>query len=150
MNPVETMQLVVHHTPVPPRHFLPRIPIELERICLRCLEKQPGDRYASAAELAENLRRFLRGELPAIEPKVMRETPWQWFQRHALVTGLAILGMFLFLTGLMLLMVFIWQMHSRMLQLTEEKEEALRRLQQGQPLLLRQEVREKQSEAPDK
>lgn len=47
---------------VSPREFRPGIPVDLEHICQRCLERDPAQRYASAAELAADLRRFLNGE----------------------------------------------------------------------------------------
>ncbi len=47
---------------MPPSRIQPGLPGEIETICLKCLEKQPGRRYATALELAEDLRRFLDGE----------------------------------------------------------------------------------------
>jgi serine/threonine protein kinase len=55
----ETLELVRSQPPVPPRHRQPAIPSELEGICLKCLEKQPGCRPASAQALADELRRIL-------------------------------------------------------------------------------------------
>ncbi|SIO66591.1 serine/threonine protein kinase [Singulisphaera sp. GP187] len=59
---METVVLVLEREPPPPSQVRPGVPPGLEKICLRCLEKAPRDRYASAAELADNLERFLRGE----------------------------------------------------------------------------------------
>ena len=58
----ETLAQVKSADPVPPSRIQPGMPAEIETICLKCLEKQPGRRYASALELAEDLRRFLAGE----------------------------------------------------------------------------------------
>src|SRR5690606_31059443 len=60
-TPHETTQLVIHTEPVPPRDLRPGLPRDLETIVLACLRKEPGRRYASAAALAEDLRRFLEG-----------------------------------------------------------------------------------------
>jgi hypothetical protein len=57
----ETLRQVIRQPPEPLRQFDPAIPDELERICLRCLEKEPAKRYPSAEELAEELRRFREG-----------------------------------------------------------------------------------------
>ena len=53
--------------PRPPRHWRPEVPRDLEAICLKCLENKPGDRYPSAAALAEDLRRFRAGEVLYID-----------------------------------------------------------------------------------
>jgi serine/threonine protein kinase len=67
-----TVQRVIHDDPVPPSRLQPDVPPDLERICLLCLAKDPGHRYARAADLANDLRRFLVGEpvgaLPAAGP----------------------------------------------------------------------------------
>jgi eukaryotic-like serine/threonine-protein kinase len=59
---LETLLLVRSQEPVPPRRLVPGIPRDLEAICLKCLEKDPASRYATAAELADDLDRHLRGE----------------------------------------------------------------------------------------
>ncbi len=59
---IDTILQVLNEEPVPVRKLQSRVPRDLETICLKCLQKQPGQRYASAAELAEDLRRFRQGE----------------------------------------------------------------------------------------
>ena len=59
---LETLEQVRHAEPVPPTRLVPGTPRDLETIVLKCLQKQPGRRYESAGELAEDLRRFLAGE----------------------------------------------------------------------------------------
>src|SRR5262249_3414443 len=59
---VDVLLLVRTEGPVPPRRLNPRIDPDLEFICLKCLEKRPEHRYASAAELARDLEAFLQGE----------------------------------------------------------------------------------------
>jgi tRNA A-37 threonylcarbamoyl transferase component Bud32 len=57
-----TLERVRSQEPVPPRRRQPDVPADLETICLKCLQKEPHQRYATAATLAEDLRRFGRGE----------------------------------------------------------------------------------------
>jgi serine/threonine protein kinase len=59
---LETIEQVREHDPVPPQTLQPKTPRDLETICLKCLEKQPHRRYASAAELADDLQLFLQGD----------------------------------------------------------------------------------------
>jgi WD40 repeat protein/serine/threonine protein kinase len=61
-TPEQTLQQVREQAPTPPRRHAAVVPRDLEAICLKCLEKDPEDRYASAAALAEDLRRFLARE----------------------------------------------------------------------------------------
>ncbi len=59
---LDTLEQVRHHDPAPPRSVQPAVPRDLETVCLKCLEKKPAHRYASAADLARDLRCFLDGE----------------------------------------------------------------------------------------
>ena len=76
-NPLDTLLCVLEREPQLPRKLNPRVPDDLEQICLRCLEKKPERRYASAAEVAEDLERHLRKE-PIQAPAV---SAWHRLQR---------------------------------------------------------------------
>lgn len=87
----ETLRQVIRQPAEPLRKFDPTIPEELEKICLRCLEKEPAKRYGSAEELAEVLRQFREGR-PAAAPRGI-------VRRHALkiAVGAGVLGIIGFL-----------------------------------------------------
>ncbi len=61
-TPLETLRRVMETEPTTPRLIDREIPLDLETICLKCLAKEPADRYGSARELAEELGRYLAGE----------------------------------------------------------------------------------------
>jgi WD40 repeat protein len=79
---------VLEEEPRPPRRLNDRIPRDLETICLKAMAKEPNRRYATAGELAADLRRFLRGEPITARPIGHMERLWRWCRRHRLVASL--------------------------------------------------------------
>jgi WD40 repeat protein/Flp pilus assembly protein TadD len=92
---VDTLSKVMHVEPLSPRRLRPEVPRDLETICLRCLEKEPGRRYTTAAALAEDLHRFIAGEPILARPVGRVERALKWARRNqaraaALALGLAV------------------------------------------------------------
>jgi WD40 repeat protein/tRNA A-37 threonylcarbamoyl transferase component Bud32 len=85
---LETLEQVKAVEPVPPSRMVPGLPRDLETIALKCLQKEPGRRYDSAASLAEDLRRFLGGESIVARPVPVWERTWRWCRRHPVPAGL--------------------------------------------------------------
>lgn len=102
----EVLRQLADTDPLAPHLLIPRVPSDLETICVKCLEKEPTKRYASALELAEELGRFLRHEPIRARPITGTERGWRWCRRKPALAGL-ILGLHLVfalgLTGV------IWQ-----------------------------------------
>jgi serine/threonine-protein kinase len=85
----DTVLQVLSEEPVPPGRLQPGLPRDLETICVKCLQKEQRKRYATAAQLANDLRRFQAGE-PIRARRVGRlERGWKWARRNPAVAGLA-------------------------------------------------------------
>jgi hypothetical protein len=90
---------ILHDDPLSPRSLDPKIPRDLETICLKCLGKQPDERYASAAALAADLRRFLTGEPIAARPVTRLERVAKWARRKPTLAAAYLLGLLTALLG---------------------------------------------------
>jgi serine/threonine-protein kinase len=98
-TPTDTLLQVVQHDLVPPSRLNPRVPRDLETICLKCLEKSPASRYGSAQDLADDLRRFLDGKPVLARPVGTLGRAGRWIKRHPRETALAGLALLLVLGG---------------------------------------------------
>ncbi len=90
-TPVDTVLQVIDEDPLPPTRLNPRVPRDLETICLKCLQKAPAKRYATADALAADLRRFQNGEPILARPVSTMERTAKWVRRRPAVAILSAL-----------------------------------------------------------
>jgi serine/threonine protein kinase/tetratricopeptide (TPR) repeat protein len=94
-TPLDTLQHVLTQEPVPPRRLQPKVPRDLETICLHCLRKKPQHRYSSADALADDLAGFLEGRPIRARPAPAWEWAVKWARRRpavALLLAANVLG----------------------------------------------------------
>jgi serine/threonine protein kinase len=133
-NAWEILEKVRLQDPVPPSCLLAQVPRDLEIICLKCLEKQPADRYPSALALAEDLRRFLCRQRIEARPPALSTRLAKWAKRHpSLVCVGAVCLLFVFLLG------FVDYRHNLQLQELEAQVRADERQVQAQRMHVRDE-----------
>jgi serine/threonine protein kinase/WD40 repeat protein len=140
-----TLRLVLETEPKKPRSAVKDLSRDLESICLKCLAREPKDRYASADAVAEDLSRFIRGEPILARPPASHERVWKWVKRKpafAALVGLASTAALVFLVGLIISNVLIGQARTAAEAALEQQNQgnyiktvslSHRELQQGDP-----------------
>lgn len=114
----EIVQAVERDRPLPPHRLRPEVSRDLEAICLKCLEKKPSMRYATAAELEDDLRRLQEGRPIVARRWSRRELLLDSLRRHRTAVAWASAVMLLLVVGLV---VALWQAQ-RMTQLYGQSE----------------------------
>jgi WD40 repeat protein/tRNA A-37 threonylcarbamoyl transferase component Bud32 len=130
-TPLDTILQVVNDEPVSPVRLNPRVPRDLETICLKCLQKEPHKRYATAEALADDLGRFARGEAIRARAVGRVEKAWRWCRRNPVVASLVTLVAVVLVAGIAISSHFAVQADRRARQ-------ALRRLYVGDLRLVQQ------------
>jgi tetratricopeptide (TPR) repeat protein/tRNA A-37 threonylcarbamoyl transferase component Bud32 len=116
---LEALEQTRSREPVQPSRLQSALPRDLETICLRCLQKDPHKRYASAAALAEDLRRFLAGEAIRARPVTRWERSYKWARRRPADAGLLALAT----VTLVALVAGLW-LHTTRLRAAVQRAEA--------------------------
>lgn len=137
---VEVLHKIVHKEPAPPRSFRDHIDRDLETICLRCLEKKPEQRFASAEALANDLEHWLKGEPITARAVTRRERAWKWVKRRPALASVAAVLILLLLAVAVASPVALWHFETlRDAEATERKRADLERSNAGR---LRREAEE--------
>lgn len=103
---------VLSDEPRPPRSLNDNIERDLETICLKAMAKEPGRRYATAAALADDLRRYRAGEPIVARPVGRIEKLWRWARRNRAVAALSA-SLLIVLTGALVGMFGLWRLAER-------------------------------------
>lgn len=99
-NDIETMRLVCDSEVVPVRALQPQVPLDLETICLHCLQKEPAQRYQSALALKADLQAYLDNRSLSVRPASAMEKTWRWCKRNPSIAILSGSLATLLITGL--------------------------------------------------
>src|SRR6516225_2414070 len=103
---LETVRKVLSEEPVPPSQLNPHVPRDLETVCLKCLQKEPHRRYTSAVALADDLRRYLLGEVVEARPVGPLERAGKWIRRNKWVASLSAAAVFTLVAGTVVSLLF--------------------------------------------
>jgi eukaryotic-like serine/threonine-protein kinase len=137
---VKLIEQVLHENPPPPRKLDRRIPRDLETIVLKALSKWPGNRYATAERMAEDLRRFADDRPILARRTSLMERAVRWARRNKAITGLLV-ALAVVLSGGFALMTVLWARaeESARIARTSARDQAEARAQAQQQAKLAQE-----------
>ena len=120
LTPMETLCQVMEAEVVPPSRLRHGVPEDLETICLKCLDRDPARRYASAEELADDLKRYQENQpIHAVRASRIRHV-LQWARRQPLAAGLLSLSLLLFTTLLVVVGGFNLHLSAKNRQLEQQ------------------------------
>jgi tetratricopeptide (TPR) repeat protein/tRNA A-37 threonylcarbamoyl transferase component Bud32 len=91
---MDTLMMVQNVEPVPPTRIQPKLPRDLETICLKCLQKEPAQRYGTALELSEDLESFLNDRPIKARKVSAAERAWKWAKRRPAAASLIVVCVF--------------------------------------------------------
>jgi WD40 repeat protein/serine/threonine protein kinase len=128
-TPLETLRQVIAEEPVPPRRLQPKLPQDLDTICLKCLQKEASRRYPSAQALADDLGRFLADKPVAARRAGLGEQTWRWCRRNPALAAVSVLALATLVAAIAVSISFgLYQYSARaQLQRTLDQSQARRR-----------------------
>jgi WD40 repeat protein/serine/threonine protein kinase len=130
-NREEVLRQIAFEEPRPPRRLNQAMPVELETIVLKAMAKNPDERYATAQELADDLRRFLEDKPIKAKRPSLRQRAAKWGRRHRTVVRAAVVVLLLAVVALAVSTGFIWQAKEELNRANADLKEGLERERQN-------------------
>jgi serine/threonine protein kinase len=146
-NRQELLHRIINQEPRPPRDLDKTVPVELETIILKAVSKNPGDRYGSAQELADDLRRYLEDEPILAKRPSLLERARKWSRRHPELVVAGVLLLLVCMAGLLVNNRMIAVEKARTQQRAVVAEKRFQKAQQAVDLLV-QVCEEELADAP--
>jgi WD40 repeat protein/Tfp pilus assembly protein PilF len=125
-TPLETIGQVLHQPPVAPTQLQPRIPRDLETICITCLQKEPARRYATAEALADDLQRFRADRPIQARRSGVAERGWRWCRRNPVLAAMTASAALLLVAVAVVSLVAALRLNERQKEATDKLWESLR------------------------
>jgi serine/threonine protein kinase len=123
----EVLRQIAFEEPLPPCRLNKAVPPELETIVLKAMAKNPAERYATAQELADDLRRFLEDKPIKAKRPTLRQRAARWARRHKTVVRAALVVVVLAVVALAVSTVFIWRAKEELNRANENLKQSLER-----------------------
>jgi WD40 repeat protein len=117
----EVLRQIAFEEPRPPRRLNKFVPAELETIVLKAMAKNPEERYATAQELADDLKRFLEDKPIKAKRPSLRQLAAKWARRHKTAVRAAVVVLVLAVAALAVSTVFIWEKNQELRQSFERE-----------------------------
>ena len=131
-SPLDTMLLLRTQEPIAPSRLRPRLPRDLETICLKCLEKQSAGRYRTAQQLVDDLKRCLAGESIHARPTPGWERALKWARRRPALAALACVSAAAIVTVVTIVVVTNARLQTQITHTEARRLEAQRNLEEAQ------------------
>ena len=127
-QPLAVLSQVIENDPILPSQLVPRMPMDIQTICLKCLEKSPAKRYASASDVADDLGRFLAGE-PIIARQVSPiGRSWRWCRRNPVksVVGASLITLLILISAMSSVYSVLLRKQLDLVSIAKQDEQAAR------------------------
>src|SRR5262249_10266424 len=129
----ELLRQIAFEEPKAPRRLNRAVPADVETVVLKALAKSPAERYATAQDLADDLRRWLEDRPIQARPPTLWQQGKKWTRRHRAVVTTAVAGL---LAALLVLAGSIgWVLHDRAVRRQQTADQVDRALQEAETLL---------------